>query len=96
MIINNLLDSLNDIDKKICVLKFIQKRPTEEIAGEMNLTERTIYRKSNSIIEKLSIFMLNKNWNTNFIRHQINSESWIENIVLQHKKKQSTINHHLQ
>jgi len=78
VIIENLLDYLTDDERKIAVLKFVQKNTTEDIAKEMNTTDRTIYRKTNKIIEKLAIYMLNQNWTTEFLKSQIGREPWIE------------------
>ena len=60
------------------ILKFIQKNPTHEIARELDLTERTIYRRINSVLNKIAEFMINENWGLDFIKNQVGDESWIE------------------
>ena len=86
VIIENMLNSLNERERKIAVLKFVQKCNTEDIAKDFGTTDRTIYRTANRIVEKLAIFLLKQNWNSEFIRFQIGSnEPWL--IELFKKKK---------
>lgn len=92
VIIENLLDSLNDNDRKIAVLKFVQKNTTEEIAKEMKTTDRTIYRRTNKIIEKLAIYMLKQNWTSEFLKSQIGNEPWIKELFNKKKISENVIN----
>jgi len=80
-----MLNSLNEQDKKICKLKFIKKCLVEDIAIEFKTTERTIFRRCHTILDKLAIFCATNNWNSAFIKNQINDEQWLFEIF---KKKQ--------
>ena len=89
VIIENMLDSLDDKDRKIAVLKFVQKNTTEEIAKETNIAERTIYRQVKKIIEKLGVYMLSQNWDTDFIKKQIGqNEPWLEDLFYRKKHEE--------
>lgn len=90
VIIEKLLDSLEDKDRKIAVLKFVQKNTTEEIAKDIGATERTVFRRALRIIEKLSIYALKNNWSTTFIKNQIGNEPWIQEIYNKKKNDESS------
>lgn len=81
VIIETLLDSLNDDDRKIAVLKFVQKNTSKEISKEINTTERTVFRKANNVIDKLTSFAIQKNWTASFLKNQIGNEPWIEDVL---------------
>lgn len=72
---------LNEQDKKFILLKFVHKYKTHEISKELNLSERSVFRKANTIIEKIAIDLLNKNYTTKFLDNQIGSEVWIHEII---------------
>ena len=80
VIIETMLKSLNDEDRKFAVLKFVQKTTTPELAKEFNVCERSVFRKSIKVIENLALICLGKNWTTAFIKNQIGNESWIYDI----------------
>lgn len=89
VMIEKMLDSLSEKDRKIAVLKFVQKTTAEDIAKEMNSAERTIYRTFNKIIEKLAIFMLEQNWTSDFIKKQISkNEPWLEELFFRKKSEE--------
>lgn len=85
-IVDTMLDSLSDQDRKIAVLKFVQRNTAEDIAKEIKSTSRTVFRKASRIVEKLAVFCLNNNWTSAFIKTQIGNEPWLDDI---YKKKKS-------
>ena len=91
VIIESMINSLDYNDRKIAILKFTQKNSCGEIAKEINLTERTIFRKINSILEKISIYMLNQNWDTKFLDSQIGNEGWIYESIKQNIKEEKKL-----
>jgi len=94
VIIEKMLECLSEKDRKFVILKFVQKNTTSEIAKEMQVTERTIFRKSQKTIEEIGISMLKQNWSSEFIRMQIDNEPWLVDLFNKMKEKDFiTINH---
>ena len=88
VMIEKLLDSLIDKDRKIIILKYVKKCTTEEIAEETKSVTRTIYRRINSALEKLATNALKNNWTSYFIKTQIGNEPWLEEIFNEKLKKE--------
>lgn len=88
VMIEKLLDSLIDKDRKIIILKYVKKCTTEEIAEETKSVTRTIYRRINSTLEKLATNALKNNWTSYFIKTQIGNEPWLEEIFNEKLKKE--------
>lgn len=80
-IADNMIKMLNEKQKKFVVMKFIKKRSVDSIAEELGTTKRNVYRNANSIIKFLCLKMLERKWDSNFIRFQIGeNEHWLDNI----------------
>ena len=90
VMVDKMLDGLSSIERKLAVLKFIQKSCVEDIAKEIGLTERTVFRQSIRILEKLAVFMLEKQWNSEFIKFQIGNEPWLSEIFKKKKQEEET------
>ena len=91
VMIEEMLKSLNDIDRKILILKFVRHDTVNEIAEEINLTERSVYRKIIKIVNNLALFMIEKNWGVNFIKNQLGDEPWLTELYNK-KKKEDLVN----
>ena len=83
IIIENMLNSLNNDDKKFAILRFIKKARVDDIAKEFNLTERSIYRKNSKVLENVYDFMIKQNWNISFLESQIGNEPWIKEMYIE-------------
>ena len=81
IISEKILECLSPADKKLLILKYTHRNKISEISKEINITERSVYRKINSAINKISEYMLNKNWTISFLDNQIGEESWIIDII---------------
>lgn len=75
-----MLSCLENQDKKLLTLKYVKMLTSEEIASALNITERTIFRRVNSALNKLAISLLKKNWTSQFIKSQMGDEPWLNEI----------------
>ena len=87
VIIENIINSLDYTDRKIAILRYTKKYTCLEIANETNITERSVFRKLNRLLEKIAVFMLKQNWNTKFLDNQIGNEAWIYDAIKQTQKE---------
>lgn len=92
VLIEEMLNNLPSKDKTFAKLKFIQKNSTQDIIKELKIAERTVYRNSKLIIEKIAIYLLNRNYTVAFFNNQIGNESWIYEIINQKIKEDSVNN----
>lgn len=82
LISKKMLDSLTPEDRKFALKKFIQKRNSDDLAIELNINRRTIFRKTNSVITKLCYYLISQNWTSDFIELQIgDDEPWLKDIL---------------
>lgn len=80
-IADNMIKMLTEKQKKFVVMKFIKKRSVESISEELGITKRNVYRTANTIIKFLCLKMLERKWDSEFIKFQIGeNEHWLENI----------------
>ena len=81
LISKKMIKSLSIEDQKFLVKKFIQRRNSDDLAIELNLNKRNIFRKSNSIITKLCYYLISQNWNADFLEMQIGEdEPWLKDL----------------
>ena len=81
IISKKMLNSLSQTDQDFTVKKFIQRRNIDDLAVELNLNKRNIFRKSNSIITKLCYYLISQNWTADFLELQIgDDEPWLKDI----------------
>jgi len=96
VIIEKFLEFLNQQERKIIILKFVQKYKNIDVAKDVNMSERTIFRKIDKILDKIALFLINQNWNLEFLKHQVGNESWINDLykqkVNEDKKLKKTYN----
>jgi len=88
VIIEKVLDSLKVDDRKIIIYKFVQKSKVSDIAKEVGCCDRSVFRRIDSIMNKMVDFMLDKNWTLEFLKNQIGNESWIEDAFKQNLKQE--------
>lgn len=73
-----LLSSLSDDDFEILEKKYIFNWNNDDIAKFYSISTRTVYRRMDKIVSKISNFSIKQNWTLNFIESQVSSESWIK------------------
>lgn len=77
VLIQKLLEGLNDEEKSLINMKFVNKITIEAIAQNIGMERRNVYRKFNTLNKKLASFSLSKGWTTTFISNQLESEPWV-------------------
>ena len=81
LIAKKMIKSLYPTDQDFLVKKFIQRRNIDDLAIELNINKRNIFRKSNSIITKLCYYLISQNWTADFIEMQIgDDEPWLKDL----------------
>lgn len=84
LFIEDLINSLDERNRKFIKLKFIEKQSPANIAAELEVTERQVYRINKSVLLKLLSIAKRKNYSVCFIKFQLKSEQW----VLPHLERQ--------
>lgn len=77
VISNKLLESTSNEDQILLKKKYILNWTAEEIADDYNVSIRTIFRRVEKCLDKLTKFMIDKKWSSQFIMIQVKKESWI-------------------
>lgn len=77
LISKNLLNSLSENERVFIKRKFIYNWTAEELAQDEDVSVRTIFRRTDKILEKIYEFTKRKNWALGFILTQVKNESWI-------------------
>lgn len=77
LISKNLITSVSDDERLFLKRKFIFNWTAEELADEYNVSIRTIFRKTEKLIESILEKLKRKNWSINFINLQVKNEAWI-------------------
>ena len=85
LLIEDLISGLDDRNKKFVKLKYFEKQSPANIAQELGVTERQIYRINRAVLIKLLDIAKRKNYSVYFIKFQIRCEQWI----MPHYNKQS-------
>lgn len=83
VITEEMLSCLNKNEQKLLILKYTNKNKIIDIANEMKITERSVYRKVNSLINKIINYLERKNWTTSFLNNQIGNETWIKDLIIE-------------
>lgn len=63
--------------KELAEKKFFDKCTNEDLAMEMNISLRTVYRKISRIIDNIYDFCVQKKWSLEFIELQVCEEDWL-------------------
>lgn len=77
LISKNLLQSTSEEDRIFLKRKFIYNWSIDDLAQEYVVSPRTIFRRTEKIIEKIYETTKKKNWSLNFIKLQVSSEYWL-------------------
>ncbi len=86
-IIETMVNSLSQKYKAFVCLKFYKHKTGEYIAEELEIDERTAYRWSNSIINKLVEYCKSNNWSVAFFKSQTKQEPWLREHYYKHYSK---------
>ncbi len=73
-----LLSSLSEDDFDILEKKYIFNWNNDDIAKFYSISTRTVYRRMDKIISKISNYSIKQNWTLKFIESQVSSEHWIK------------------
>ena len=85
-----MLSCLESEDKRLLTLKYVKKLSTQDIAASLKVTERTVFRRESSILNKLAICLLKKNWTSMFLQSQIGDEPWLNELYQKVKADELT------
>ena len=73
----NLLSSIDEDDSLFLKRKYIFGWTAEELSQEYQVSIRTIFRKTEKIIEEFFEIAKKKSWSLNFINLQVKDELWL-------------------
>lgn len=77
IISKNLLSGLDETERNFIKKKLIYNWTCEELAQDEQVSIRTIFRRTDKILDKIFDYTKRKNWTLNFILMQVKNESWI-------------------
>lgn len=77
LISKHLLQSSSEEDRIFLKRKFIYNWSIDDLAQEYFVSPRTIFRRTEKIIDKIYETTKRKNWSLNFIKLQVNNECWL-------------------
>ena len=73
----NLLSSIDEDDRLFLKRKYIFGWTAEELSQEYQVSIRTVFRKTEKIIEEIFEKVKKKSWSLNFINLQVKDELWL-------------------
>jgi len=82
LMVKELYKSLNDENIEIIEKKYLYGCSIDDIAKEMGLSSRTIYRRIDKIVDEVYQFCKNRRWSLMFIESQLKEEGWIKDRYL--------------
>ena len=77
LISQHLFSSVGDDERLFLERKFIFNWTADELATEYNVSSRTIFRKTEKLIDKIYLSTKRKNWTLKFITLQVKNETWL-------------------
>lgn len=77
LISKHLIGSVGEEDRIFLKRKFIYNWSVDDLAQEYNVSIRTIFRRTEKLIEKIYENTNKKNWSLKFIYLQVQDESWL-------------------
>lgn len=77
LISKNLLTGLAEDERTFLKRKFVYNWTAEELAIDYQVSTRTVFRRTEKLLEKIYEFTKRKNWSLSFIISQVKNESWI-------------------
>lgn len=78
--VKTMVSSLDKKYQEFIDLKFVKKRTVSYISQELDIDERTAFRWSNNVINKLVIYCKENNYTSYFIESQLTREGWIKEV----------------
>lgn len=77
LISKNFMTSVNEEDRLFLKRKFVFNWTADDLANEYNVSIRTIFRKTEKLIESILDKLKKKNWSLKFLNIQVKNESWL-------------------
>ena len=77
LISKNLVGSVSEEDRIFLKRKFVYNWSVDDLAQEYNISVRTVFRRTEKLIEKIYENTNKKNWSLKFIYLQVQDESWL-------------------
>ena len=74
----DLLKGLNESDIDFLQKKYMFNWSAEELAREMDISVRTVYRRIDKLIDTIYFKLKSKNWSLRFLESQIRNEFWLK------------------
>lgn len=72
-----LFEFLPDEYLNVATKKFYENMSNDEIAEELNISVRTVFRKVNDLIEYIYRCITRNNWSLRFVEIQVKGEDWL-------------------
>lgn len=77
LISKNLISCVAEDDRVFLKRKFVYNWTAEDLANEYYISIRTVFRRTEKLIDKIHELTKRKNWSINFINLQIKGENWL-------------------
>lgn len=77
LVSKNLISSVDEDDRIFLKRKYVYNWTAEDLAAEYNISIRTVFRRTDKLIEQIFERAKRKNWSINFITLQVKNENWI-------------------
>ena len=71
------MTSVNEDERLFLKRKFIFNWTAEDLASEYDVSVRTVFRKTEKLIENILEKLKKKNWSLKFLNLQVKNESWL-------------------
>lgn len=78
LMVKNLYQSLSAESVEIIEKKYLYGYSVDDLARDLGVSSRTIYRKVDKIVDDVFNFCRKKNWSLKFIESQLKDEGWIK------------------
>lgn len=73
-----LTKGLSSTDSEFLEKKFVYNLSVETLAKEFDISPRTVYRKTNKLIDEIYAKITRKNWSLKFLESEIKNEFWLK------------------
>lgn len=87
VMIEKSLCSLNEIHKKILILKYFDKNNNQTIIEALNLSRRTYFRKLKEAVKSFSKSLIQFGYTDNYLFNMLKNEEWIMGLYNNYSKK---------
>ena len=78
LITKNLLSCVSDENRLFLKRKFVYNWTSEDLAEEYQICVRTVFRRTEKIIDQIYQATKRKNWSLKFINLQVKNECWLQ------------------